>query len=190
MRSLADAASWVRVGPTAPAWYGAAMTEIPGARRPWYRPMLPRRPDESHRASTPLECLFDLCFVVAVGRAGVSFEELVGHSSIGSAIVSYGMIFFAIWWAWMNFTWFASAYDNDDVPYRISVLVQIVGSLILAAGIASAADPEHRDFSILVVGYVVMRLATVFNWIRAGRSDSTHRTTAYRYAAGITFVQI
>ncbi len=166
------------------------MTDIPAARIPWYRPMLPRRADESHRASTPLECLFDLCFVVAVSRAGASLEELVGHDEVGGAIVSYGMIFFAIWWAWMNFTWFASAYDNDDVPYRISVLVQIVGSLILAAGIASAADPDHRDFSVMVVGYVVMRLATVCNWVRAGRSDPTHRTTAYRYAAGVTLVQI
>ena len=26
------------------------------------------------------------------------------------------MVFFAIWWAWVNFTWFASAYDVDDVP--------------------------------------------------------------------------
>ena len=90
----------------------------------------------------------------------------------------------------MNFTWFASAYDNDDVPYRISVLVQIIGSLILAAGVASAADPEHPDFAVLVIGYVVMRLATVSNWIRAGRSDPTHRTTAYRYAIGIVVVQI
>ena len=29
------------------------------------------------------------------------------------------MVFFAIWWAWMNFTWFASAYDCDDVAYRL-----------------------------------------------------------------------
>ena len=35
----------------------------------------------------------------------------------------------------MNFTWFASAYDNDDVPYRLAVLVQIAGVLILAAGV-------------------------------------------------------
>jgi low temperature requirement protein LtrA len=166
------------------------MTDVPAAQIPWYRPMLPRRPDEAHRASTPLECLFDLCFVVAVARAGVTIEESIGHGNVGSGIVSYCTIFFAIWWAWMNFTWFASAYDNDDVPYRISVLVQIIGSLILAAGVASAADPEHPDFAVLVIGYVVMRLATVSNWIRAGRSDPTHRTTAYRYAIGIVVVQI
>ena len=38
------------------------------------------------------------------------------------ALLGYGMVFFAIWWAWMNFTWFASAYDVDDVPYRLTML--------------------------------------------------------------------
>ena len=32
---------------------------------PWRRPMTGRDRDEEHRASTPLELLFDLCFVVA-----------------------------------------------------------------------------------------------------------------------------
>ena len=35
-------------------------------RRPWHIPMTRRDPTEAHRASTPLELLFDLCFVVAV----------------------------------------------------------------------------------------------------------------------------
>ena len=35
----------------------------------WRRPMGSRDASEEHRASTPLELLFDLCFVVAVARA-------------------------------------------------------------------------------------------------------------------------
>jgi len=43
----------------------------PAARpQPWVRRMSGRDPGEEHRASTPLELLFDLTFVVAVaGRA-------------------------------------------------------------------------------------------------------------------------
>ncbi len=166
------------------------MTEATTERTPWYRPMLPRDRDEPHRASTPLELLFDLCFVVAVGRAGLALEDQLGHGHAAAGVISYVMIFFAIWWAWMNFTWFASAYDCDDVPYRLTVLIQIAGSLILAAGVSPAFDPEHGDYSVLVIGYVVMRLATVGNWIRAGVADPEHRLTAYRYAAGVTAVQI
>jgi low temperature requirement protein LtrA len=43
---------------------------------------------------------------------------------------------------------------------------------------------------VLVIGYVVMRLTTVANWIRAGRADAVHRTTAYRYATGIVVIQL
>ena len=60
------------------------------------------------------------------------------------------MVFFAIWWAWMNFTWFASAYDCDDVPYRLAVFVQIAGALILAAGVPAMFEthvPNSRPSS-------------------------------------------
>ena len=89
----------------------------------------------------------------------------------------------------MNFTWFASAYDCDDVPYRITTLVQITGVLILAAGVPRLfAD---QDLALAVTGYVVMRLAMVTQWLRAARSEQgAARTVALRYAAGITLVQI
>lgn len=167
------------------------MSDLAATREPWYRPMLPRRPDEPHRASTPLELLFDLCFVVAVARAGTGLEHefAAGHAGVG--VISYCMVFFAIWWAWMNFTWFASAYDPDDVPYRLGVMVQIAGSLVLAAGATPAFDSEHQgNYAVLVIGYVVMRLVTVGNWIRAGRADPEHRTTAFHYAMGIAAVQL
>ena len=52
----------------------------------------------------------------------------IAAGDAGSAVVSYVLVFFAIWWAWMNFTWFSSAYDNDDVVYRLLTrLVQITG---------------------------------------------------------------
>ena len=43
----------------------------------------------------------------------------------------------------MNFTWFASAYDTDDVFYRLMVFVQMAGVLILAAGVPRAFDGQR-----------------------------------------------
>ncbi|MGI9084340.1 MAG: low temperature requirement protein A [Aeromicrobium sp.] len=40
------------------------------------------------------------------------------------------MAFFAIWWAWLNFAWFNSAYDPDDNLPRLLTLLQIFGSLV------------------------------------------------------------
>ena len=157
------------------------------AERAWSRPMLPRSTTEAHRAATPLELLFDLCFVVAVAQAGGRLHHALGENHLAQGVVGYGMVFFAIWWAWMNFTWFASAYDCDDVPYRLATLVQIAGALILAAGVPQAFDA--RDFAVVTLGYVVMRLALIAQWLRAARADATGRRTALRFAAGVSACQ-
>ena len=164
------------------------MTDQAHPARHWYVPMRPRNTDEPHRVASALELLFDLCFVVAVARAGVGLEHHYVEGHPGAGLVAYLAVFFAIWWAWMNFTWFASAYDTDDVPYRITTLVQIAGSLVLAAGVGQAM--VDGDFTIVTWGYVVMRLALVAQWLRAAASDPTHRRTAVAYALGVTVVQI
>lgn len=150
--------------------------------------MVARSADEQHRASTMLELFFDLCFVAAVAQAASAFEHELAAGRIGHAVLGYAMVFFAIWWAWMNFTWFASAYDTDDVPYRLLTLVQITGALVLAAGAPEAL--EHEDFTVITWGYVIMRLAMVTQWLRAARSDPERRRTCLGYAAGILLVQI
>ncbi len=52
----------------------------------------------------------------------------------------------------MNFTWFASAYDTDDVQYRLLTFVQIAGVLVVAAGVPAAFN--EQDFTTMVVGYI------------------------------------
>jgi low temperature requirement protein LtrA len=154
----------------------------------WYRPMVARATDEEHRGATVLELFFDLCFVVAVAQAADALHHEVTAGHVGDGVVGYASVFFAIWWAWMNFTWFASAYDTDDVAYRLTTLLQIAGVLILAAGVPEAMD--GGDFTAITVGYVVMRLAMVTQWLRAARSDPPHRRSSLRFAAGIVAVQV
>ena len=165
-----------------------------GARPPaspagaWYRRMLARATDEEHRTATVLELFFDLCFVVAVASAASALHHEVAADHVGDGVVGYVTVFFAIWWAWMNFTWFASAYDTDDVAYRLTTLVQIAGALILAAGVPDAMDGS--DFAVITLGYVVMRLAMVAQWLRAAAADPPHRRSSLRFAAGIALVQL
>jgi low temperature requirement protein LtrA len=151
-------------------------------------PMAARSPDEPHRVSTPLELLFDLVFVVAISRAAAELHHAVAGGHVAHGLEGFAMVFFAIWWAWMNFTWFASAYDCDDVPYRIAVFVQITGALILAAGISRMFEIRGPAIAV-IAGYVVMRLALVAQWLRAAAGDPARRPTTLRYAAGITAVQ-
>jgi len=157
-------------------------------QRPWHIPMTGRDPTETHRASTPLELLFDLCFVVAVASAARALHNDLVVGQIWHGVVNYLVIFFAIWWPWMNFTWFASAYDTDDVQYRLLTFVQIAGVLIVAAGVPAAFN--EQDFTRMVAGYIVMRIALVAQWLRAAREDPMRRAVALRFAVGITLIQL
>jgi low temperature requirement protein LtrA len=151
------------------------------------RVMRGRDPDEAHRGSTPLELLFDLMFVVAVSQAASGLHEALNEAHTGSGLAGYAAVFFAIWWAWMNFSWFASAYDTDDVPYRVLTLLQMAGVLVLAAGVPAAL--RQFNFTIVTIGYVIMRGAMIAQWLRAAREHPEGRTGALRYAAGIALVQ-
>jgi low temperature requirement protein LtrA len=164
------------------------MPSLPSSISSLSRPLEARTTTEEHRAATPLELFFDLCFVVAVAQASGSLHHALAEGHVGPALLGYAMVFFAIWWAWMNFTWFASAYDNDDVVYRLTVFVQIGGVLILAAGVPRAFD--DLDFGIATLGYAVLRTALVTQWLRAARSDPARRVTARRYAIGVSLCMV
>jgi len=146
--------------------------------------MRPRDVREVHRAATPLELLFDLCFVVAVAAVSDRLHHAISEDHVGHGVIAYLIVFFGIWWAWMNFTWFASAYDCDDIVYRLTTFVQIAGGLILAAGVPRAFD--EKDFTIIVIGYAVMRVGLVTQWLRVAAGDPAGRRTAQRFAVGVT----
>ncbi len=97
------------------------------------------------------------------------------------------MVFFGIWWAWMNFTWFATSFATDDWLYRVLTIVQMGGVLVLAAGI-EPVFADH-DYTVLVLSYVVMRTAMVAQWLRASRSAGQSRRATRIYAGGIATVQ-
>jgi low temperature requirement protein LtrA len=142
---------------------------------------------ESHRVSTPLELLFDLTFVVAIAAAAGELHHAAAAHHLAQGLLGFGTTFFAIWWAWMTFTWFASAYDTDDTPYRLMTMVQMVGVLVLAAGVPAAAQ---GDFLTITMGYVVMRVGLVGLWLRAAHDHPERRQTCRRYALGIVLVQV
>jgi low temperature requirement protein LtrA len=125
--------------------------------------------------------------VVAISVAAGELHHEVAAGHIHDGLVGYLSTFFAIWWAWMNFTWFSSSFDTDDVAYRLLTFVQIIGVLVLAVGVP---DAFNGDFALVTYGYVIMRLAMVTFWLRAARASEVRHTAALRYAAGIAIVQV
>ncbi|NOT26976.1 MAG: low temperature requirement protein A [Acidobacteria bacterium] len=149
---------------------------------------------EAHRVATPLELLFDLTFVIAFGLAASQLAHALAEGHYGVGLLGFGFGSFAICWAWINFSWFASAYDTDDWIFRVVTMLQMIGVLVLALGLprmfASIEHGEHLDTSILVLGYVIMRLALVFQWLRAARQDPARRRACLTYATAISLAQI
>ena len=152
-----------------------------------------RDPLEAGRAASTLELLFDLTFVIGFGTAASQFAHYLAEGHVAVAVVGFVFGAFAVAWAWMNWSWFASAYDTDDWAYRLLTLVQMIGTLILSLGLpslfASIDSGEHIDNRTMVSGYVVMRVPMIIQWLRAARADSARRGVCLIYARTLAVAQ-
>jgi low temperature requirement protein LtrA len=156
--------------------------------------MAGRDPGEVHRVATSLEQLFDLTFATCFSLAAAQLALALAAGRYTAALLGFGFASFAICWAWINFSWFASAYDTDDWIFRLVTMRQMVGVLVLAIGLppmfASIERGERLDNSIMVLGYVIMRVALVFQWLRAARQDPARRRACLTYAIAISIAQL
>jgi low temperature requirement protein LtrA len=158
------------------------------------RRMSGRDPNEAHRSATPLELLFDLTFVVAFSQAGSEAAHLLELGHFVPAVLAFAFAVFAICLAWINYSWFASAYDNDDIFFRIATMVVMLGVLVLALGLppmfSSVDEGERVDNGVMVAGYVIMRVALIALWLRVARHDPARRRSGLAYAIVIGIAQI
>ena len=153
-----------------------------------------RDPHERGRTATPLELLFDLTFVIAFGTAADELAHLLAAGHVSEGIVGFCFATFAVSWAWINFAWFASAYDTDDWVYRLTTMVQMVGVIVLALGLprmfASLEHGEHVDNGVMVLGYVIMRVPMIAQWMRAARQDPDRREVCKIFILTLTVSQV
>jgi low temperature requirement protein LtrA len=159
------------------------------------RRMAGRDPDEDGRSSTPLELLFDLTFVIAFGVAADELAHALAEQHVQEGVLAFLLGAFTVSWAWINFTWFASAYDTDDWIFRLTTMVQMVGVILVALGLpdmfASLIHHEgHLDIGLMVLGYVTMRAPMVAQWLRAGRQDPTRHALCSRMVWTLVVAQV
>lgn len=139
---------------------------------------------EHERTATPLELLYDLTVVVAFSVSGGLFAHSVAFGHPVQGVVAFAFSCFAIVWAWISYTWFASAYDTDDWLMRLGTLVQMVGIIVIALGLPQVFHGFEKwelHNTIMVAGYVTMRVSMALLWWRASKDDPTHRVTLRRY---------
>jgi low temperature requirement protein LtrA len=153
-----------------------------------------RDPDEGHRASTPLELLYDLTIVVAFGTASDQLAHYVAEDHVWPGVAGFTFATFAVSWAWLNYSWFASAYDTDDWVFRLATMVQMVGVIVLSLGLpqmfASIDHGDTLDNGVMVAGYVIMRVALVALWWQVTRHDPARAPAARTYMTTIGVAQV
>ena len=125
---------------------------------------------------------------VIEGLAAVQLHHPLTEGHLGDGLRAYAIVLFAIWWAWMNFTWFATSFDTDDWLYGVLTIVQMGGVLALAAGVEPIF--AHGDFTLAVLAYVVMRGAMIAQWLRASHRAGERRAATLTCAVGIGIVQV
>jgi low temperature requirement protein LtrA len=165
----------------------------PGEHAHGRRRLTGRDPLESHRSTTPLELLYDLTIVVAIGTAANELAHYVADDRVRAGVIGFAFAAFAVIWAWINYSWFASAYDTDDWVFRLATMVQMVGVIVLALGLeqmfASIDHGSTLDNGVMVAGYVVMRTSMVFLWTQAARHDPGRAPAARTYLWTIAVAQ-
>ena len=153
-----------------------------------------RDPEEEHRASTPLELLYDLTIVVAFGTAAEELAHSIAEGHFGAGVAGFALAAFSVSWAWVNYSWFASAYDTDDWVFRLATMVQMAGVIVLTLGLspmfASIDEGGTVDNTVMVAGYIVMRVALVFLWWQVSRHDAERRPAARTYLMTLGVAQV
>ena len=143
---------------------------------PWIKPIILRSSNEEHRQASWLELFVDLGFVVAIGSTSQIFED---GFSINNLLI-YSGVFFAIFWIWNRFTWYATFYDNDDIPFRLSFLLSIFCVVSLSNSIKEILAGQYFYFTIC---YLLLEIILLCLWIRVWR-NTPNRTQAKYFFVG------
>ena len=123
----------------------------------WIRPAPMRDFDVADRRSTWLELFFDLCFAAAIATLA---DGLHSDPTL-HGMLPFLALFVPVWWVWTQFTWFGTAWDNDDLLHRFGMFAAMLLVIVLAATIPRVYEGNDRVFVLAYVGMQVL-LVTMF----------------------------
>ncbi|OWA35865.1 hypothetical protein B9G55_08215 [Saccharibacillus sp. O16] len=133
-----------------------------------------------HKKVTWLELFYDLIYVAAISITA----HVLAHSHHGAIpmdiIGKYILIFIPLWWAWTGFTVYVNRFGQDDTVQRIAYFIQMAFVIVMAASINVDFDAYYLAF---MLGYVGIRLSTVFMYIRTWLEKEGEPRRIARYLA-------
>lgn len=111
-----------------------------------------RARDGNHARVSFAELFFDLVFVFAVTQ--LSHSLIAHHSLLG--FVETGMLFLAMWWAWIYTAWATNWLDPERIEVRLLLFVLMAAGLVMGIAIPEAFGARGAVFAI---GFTFMQLA-------------------------------
>ncbi|GAA2027410.1 low temperature requirement protein A [Agromyces tropicus] len=129
--------------------------------------------DEDHRVTT-FELFFDLVFVFAFTQ--VSQYMAHAHSALGilQALTILGLL----WWSWVAYAWLANQTHADEGFVQVGLSVAMIAMFVLALVIPEAYEDLEGGLDgpmVLVVAYIVVRLAHIGLYLLAAAGDAPLR---------------
>jgi low temperature requirement protein LtrA len=106
----------------------------------------------AERVVTPLELLFDLVYVFAIGQLS---HHLLEHVDLRTGAETLIMAL-AVVYAWYMTAWGANWLEPDRLPVRLMLVGLMFASLLMSVGIADAFDGRAWLF---VTGYLLLQVA-------------------------------
>jgi low temperature requirement protein LtrA len=119
-------------------------------------PIIRARGEE--RRATFFELFFDLVYVFAVTQ--LSHHLLTGELT-WSAVAETGFMLLAVYWAWNYTTWMANWFDPDTVPVRVTLVLVMLASLLMAVAIPEGFGAHALLFAASYCALQIVRNAFV-----------------------------
>jgi low temperature requirement protein LtrA len=122
-----------------------------------------RDADGAHEV-TNIELFFDLVYVFAVTK----LSESLFHHATADGAVQTAVLLAMVWQVWVYTTWAVNYLDPDRSPARAMLVVLMLGSLALAAGVPYAFD--NRGW-LIAITYVCMQVGRALFLVFALRGE-------------------
>lgn len=145
------------------------------------------RQGHEHNRVTYIELFFDLVFVFAITQLS---HSLLDHLTLMGAVQT-GLLFLAVWWAWIYTCWITNWLEPDRTPVRLLLLVLMLAGLVLSTSLPHAFEDRGLAFAGAYVFMQVGRSLFVMWALRnhnQGNYRNFKRITIWLAASGVLWI--
>ncbi|KAB1187630.1 MULTISPECIES: low temperature requirement protein A [Haloferax] len=115
----------------------------------------------SPRHASWLELFFDLVFVVAIAEIGTNLH----HNLTLEGLLYFTGIFALVWWVWLDFSYYADLYADEDAFSRMSLIAVMFVIIFLSQTIDGVFHGDTFTFGAIVL---FLRLVLTALYLRPG----------------------